>query len=150
MTFLFENDVVLIKCNNMGTAVAANDRLPASGSFIDMAGIDHAVFIINIGGEDTASNFQVYQDTSATETADIKVVTGAVVTIADTDDNKWATVEFNGNQIDRAGGFRYVTLVASAGAGGNDYYCIDFLGFHVKEAPVTKSANYLYHVSVVS
>lgn len=147
--FLFENEVYCVKCNDFGTAVAAADRLPASGSFVDMSAFDHGVFLIAIGGEDTATTFQVYQDTSATETADIKVITGAAQAVLDTDDNKWLTIEFNANQLDRSNGFRYVTLVSSAGAGANDYYCVFFLGFKNKKQPVTQPTNYKYHVSVV-
>lgn len=145
---LFENNVYCAKCNNFGTAVAANDRLPASGSFIDMSGIDHAVFLIGIGAQD-GSVFQVYQDTSATETADIKVITGATATLVTGDDNKWATIEFDANQLDRANDFRYVTIVPATGAGGDDYYCVFFLGFRKSKRPVTQPSNYAHHVSVM-
>lgn len=148
--FLFENEVYCVKCNSFGTAVAANDRLPASGSFIDMAGFSHGVFLVGIGGEDTAATFAVYQDTSATETGSIKAVTSASQAILDTDDNKWFTIEFNANQIDQDNDFRYVTLSPSAGTGSNDYYCVFFLGFGAAKKPVTQPTNYAYHVSVVS
>lgn len=146
---LFENNVYCVKCNSFGTAVAANDRLPASGSFIDMSGIDHGVFLIGVGSLDTAATLAVYQDTSATETGSIKAITGASQAVLDTDDNKWLTIEFDANQLDRANSFRYVTLVASAGAGSNDYYCVFFLGFRKNKRPVTQPTNYAYHVSVM-
>jgi len=148
--FLFENEVVSIGCNNFNTAVSAADRMPASASFIDLAGIDHAVFLVKVGTLNTATTLQVYQDTSATETASIKVVTGASQLVAADDDNKWLTIEFNANQIDRTNGFRYVTLVSSAGAGGDDYLCVFFLGFKDRKQPVAKNASYAYHVAVVS
>lgn len=148
--FLFENEVYCLKCNSFNTAVAANDRLPASGSFIDMQSFDHGVFLIGVGTLNTAATLAVYQDTSATETGSIKAVTSASQAVADTDDNKWLTIEFNANQLDRANSFRYVTLTASAGAGSDDYYCVFFLGFKAREKPVTKPSNYAYHVSVVS
>ena len=148
--FLFENDVYCLKCNSFMTAVAANDRLPASGSFIDMAGFQHGVFLIGIGTEDTAATFTVYQDTSATETGSIKAITSAAQLIGATDDNKWATIEFNGSQLDQDNSFRYVTISPDAGTGGNDYYCVFFLGFKARDLPVTQPSNYAYHVSVVS
>lgn len=148
--FLFENEVYCVKCNSFNTAVAGADRLPASGSFIDMAGFDHGVFLVGIGTEDTAATFQVYQDTSATETGSIKVVTSASQLIPDNADNKWFTIEFNASQLDQDQDFRYVTLVPDQGAGGNDYYCVFFLGFGAAKMPVSQPANYAYHVSVVS
>lgn len=148
--FLFEDEVYCVKCNDFNTVVAANDRLPVTGSFIDMAPFSHGVFLIGIGTEDTATTFQVYQDTSATETADIKVVTSASQLVPDNADNKWMTIEFNANQMDQDNDFRYVTLVSSAGAGNNDYYCVFFLGFGAKKMPVSQETNYAYSVSVVS
>lgn len=144
----FENNVVCVKCNNFMTAASASDRMPASGSFIDMQGIDHGVFLVNIGTLDTAADFQVYQDTSATETSAIKVITGATANAGATDDNEWITVEFDVEQMDRANDFRYVTIVPSAGTGGNDYYCVDFLGFSSSKRPVTQNASYEEHVAV--
>lgn len=147
--FLFENEVYCVKCNNFNTAIAAADRIPASASFIDMSGFEHGVFLVGVGTEDTAATFQVYQDTSATETADIKVITSASQLIADDDDNKWFTIEFSAKQMDQDNGFRYVTIVPSAGAGANDYFCVFFLGFGAGKKPVSKETNYAYHVSVV-
>lgn len=146
--FEFENDIYAVKCNSFMTAVAASARLPASGSFIDMQGIDHGVFLVGIGTEDTAATFSVYQDTSATETSDIKVITSAAQLIAADDDNKWFTIEFDVEKMDRANGFRYVTLSPDAGTGSNDYYCVFFLGFGNRKVPVSKETNYAYHVAV--
>lgn len=148
--FLFENEVACVKCNNFGTAITAADRLPASGSFIDMAGFDHAVFLVGVGAIDTATTLAVYQDTSATETASIKAVSGASQAVLATDDNKWLTIEFNANQMDQANDFRYVTLVSSGGAGSNDYLCVFFLGFKGSKQPISKNTNWAYHVSKVS
>ncbi len=146
--FLFENDVYCVKCNNFNTAVAAADRLPASGSFIDMSQFQHGVFLVGIGTEDTAATFTVYQDTSATETGSIKAITSAAQLVADDADNKWFTIEFNAEAMDRDNDFRYVTLSPDAGAGANDYYCVFFLGFYARSRPVTQPANYAYHVAV--
>lgn len=148
--FLFENAVYCVKCNSFNTAVTAADRMPASGSFIDMQGFDHGVFLIGVGTLDTATTLAVYEDTSATETASIQAISGASQLVAATDDDKWLTIEFNANQMDRANSFRYVTLVSSGGAGSNDYLCVFFLGFAARKEPVSKATNYAYHVSVVS
>ena len=148
--FLFENDVVCVKCTNFLTAVADADYLPASGSFIDMAGIDHGVFLIGMGTLDTATTFTVKQDTSATVTGNVKGLTNAAAQlVAALDDDKWLTIEFNANQLDRAGGFRYVTLKADGPAAGDDYACVFFLGFKNGKTPVSKATNYAYHVAVV-
>ena len=148
--FLFENDVVCIKCNSFLTAMADADYLPPSGSFIDMAGIDHGVFLIGLGTLDTTTTFTVKQDTSATVTGSITgLATAAAQAVVDADDNKWLTIEFNANQLTRASGFRYVTLKADGPAGGNDYACVFFLGFKNRKSPVSKNANYAYHVAVV-
>ena len=148
--FLFENEVYCVKCNDFNTAVTAADRMPASGSFIDMQPFDHGVFLIGVGTLDTATTLAVYEDTSATETASIQAISGASQAVAATDDNKWLTIEFNANQMSRDDSFRYVTLVTSGGAGANDYLCVFFLGFRARKMPVSKETNYAYHVSVVS
>ena len=148
--FLFENEVYCLKCNDFNTAVTAADRLPASGSFIDMSEYDHGVFLVAVGTLDTATTLAVYQDTSATETGSIKAVTNASQAVLATDDNKWLTIEFNTNQLDQDNDFRYVTLVSSGGAGSNDYLCVFFLGFKARKQPVSKESNYAYHVNVVT
>jgi hypothetical protein len=146
--FSFENDVYVLKCNAFNTAVAGGARLPASTAFIDMKGIEHGVFLVGIGTENDASTFQVYQDTSATETGSIKVVTGASQLVAADDDNKWFSIEFDAEDIDRANSYRYVTLSSSVGGAGDDYYCVFFLGFQTRSSPVTQAAGYAYHVAV--
>jgi len=148
--FEFKNDVYCVKCNAFNTAVANNDYLPASGSFIDMAPFDHGVFLVGIGTLNTATPLAVQQDTSATATGSIKAVTSAAQTIAANDDDKWATIEFNANQLDRAGGFRYVTLKAADATGSDDFLCVFFLGFKKRKGPVTQETNYVHKVSVVT
>ena len=148
--FLFENDVVCVKCNSFLTALTDADLLPPSGSFIDMAGIDHGVFLIGLGTLDTTTTFTVKQDVSATATSAITgLASAAAQAVVDADDNKWLTIEFNANQLTRTGGFRYVTLKADGPAGSNDYACVFFLGFKNRKSPVSKNANYAYHVAVV-
>lgn len=147
--FSFENNVYCVKCNSFNTGLVDAERLPASGSFIDMEGIEHGVFLIGVGSLDSATTVSVYQDTSATETASIKALTSAAQIIAGGDDNKWLTIEFDVKDLDVANDFRYVTIVVANAAGGNDYACIFFLGFKTREAPVTQETNYAYHVNVI-
>lgn len=148
--FLFENEVYCVACNNFMTAMADADYAPASGSFIDMDGIDHGVFLIHLGTLDTAPTFTVKQDTSATVTVDVKALNTAVAqAMAADDDNQWLTLEFSANLLDRAEGFHYVTLLISGPAGSNDYADIFFMGFKNKKTPVTQPANYSYHVAKV-
>src|SRR5512139_3616994 len=104
--FTFENEVYVNKCNNIGTALVDTTRFPASASFIDMAPYEKGVFLVAMGATDTAMTWRVYQDTSATETADIKAVTSASQLVADTDDNKWLTIEFAASALDQDSDFR--------------------------------------------
>jgi hypothetical protein len=145
----FENNVYCLKCNSFNTGLVDAERLPASGSFIDMEGISHGVFLIGVGTLNSATTVSVYQDTSATETASIKALTSASQIIGATDDNKWLTIEFSAEDLDLANDFRYVTIVVANAAGGDDYACIFFLGFKNRESPVTQETNYAYHVNVI-
>lgn len=143
----FHENVRVVKCNNFGTAVGDGDYLPASGSFIDMSGYDSIVFLIAIGALDTATTFTVYQDTSATATAGIKTLTTSKAqTIGATDDNNYATIEVRADEMDRAGGYRYLTLKATGSAGGNDYFSVVALQFGANKLPVTQPTSYLYKV----
>lgn len=147
-SFLFEDQVVCIGCNSLATALT-DTNFPASGSFIDMEGIDHGVFLIHLGTLDSTVTFTLKQDTSATST-DIKAMNTAVAqAVADANDNDWITLEFSSNLLDRDNGFHYVTVVVSGTGGSNDYGSIMFLGFGSKKKPVAKDANYVYHVSKV-
>ena len=82
-------------------------------------------------------------------TGDVKgLTTAAAQAVVDADDNKWLTIEFNADQLDRASAFHYVTLKADGPAGSNDYACVFFLGFKNRKSPVSKETNYAYHVAV--
>lgn len=144
------NDNMLVqKCNNFGTALADGDYLPASASFIDVSGLDRFAFVIGVGTLDTATTFAVFQDTSATATGSIKAITGASQVVAATDDNKWLTIEVTAANIDQDNSFRYVTLKASGPAGSNDFACVFFLGWNPRKAPVTQPSDYAYAVEVI-
>ncbi len=124
-----------------GKDVLADANYPASTAYIDTNGYDHVVFLV---GLDTIAtpDFQVKQDKSATETADIKNLTGAAKTdVVTGDDGKWFTIEFPVAALDAQNGFRYVTLAVS-GTGGADNANIWCFLYRARELPVTQDANY--------
>lgn len=122
------------------TALVDTSRYPASASFVDTNGCDHVciqVYCDLVGTPDLS----VYQDTSATETASIKALTGAAKTdIATGDDGKWFTIEFPVAALDTANGFRYITVVAAAGS-GTDFCHISIL-LTRGGSPVSQPAGY--------
>lgn len=116
---------------------------PASGSYIDVSRFTHFAFLIQVGALDTAiTAAQVYQDTSATETASVKVITGKTVAIAADDDDQTFSVEVAVEELDIGNSFRYVTLKLTGPAGANDYGAITFLGWNVREAPITQPSTF--------
>lgn len=111
---------------------------PADGSYIDVSRFERFAFTIMAGALDSEIVAQVYQDTGATETADVKVVTGATKTIGATGDDKTYIIEVETNQLDMNNDFRYVTLKLTGAAGSNDYGAILFEGINPDEVPVTQ------------
>lgn len=111
---------------------------PLSGSFIDVRGYDHVVFLI---GLDTvaAPDFQVQQATAADGTP--KNVTSAAKTdIVTGDDGKWMSIEFPVAALDVANDYCFVTLLT---ANITTDYCNIWCFLTRGGAPVTQSANYL-------
>lgn len=137
----FSEDVYVQPANNFNTAIT-DGNFPASGSYIDVAQFDRFVFAIRAGTLDSALTCQVMQDTSATETAGIKAITGAVVIVGTSDDNEFVTVEVETRKLDLNNDFRYVTLAVSGAAGGNDYLDVQFIGLNPDVKPVTQPAAY--------
>ena len=117
-------------------------KYPASGSFKDVSRFTHFGFLICVGALDTEVVAQVYQDTSATQTGSVKVITGATVTIAALDDDQTHFIEVAVENLDIGNDFRYVTLDLTGPAGANDYAAIVFVGWNVREAPVTQPATF--------
>jgi hypothetical protein len=142
----YEN-VYTEKCNEFVTAIAAGN-FPASTAYIDVSNFTHFCFKIFAGTLDTALVCQVKQDTSATETASIKDVTGATLTVGTGDDNEWMIIEVEVAKLDINNNFRYVTLAVGGAAGSNDYLCIVFEGWAVRHVPVTQPAGYSAHVLI--
>jgi hypothetical protein len=142
----FDKNVYCLKCNNFLTAVADADYLPASASFIDMSELEQVVFLIGVGTLDSATTFQVKQDTAATATGSIKVVTGLSQVVGANDDNHWLTITVRATDLDRANNFRFVTLLATGGAAADDFFCVFALGFGASQVPVTQPGDYAYAV----
>lgn len=146
MRFLFD-DNVYVQMLEGGKDVLTDANYPASTGYIDVTEYESFVFLI---GLDTIAtpNFAVYQDTSATETASIKAVTGASKTdVVTGDDGKWFSIEVESSRLDVANNFRYVTLTVT-GTGGADNACIWFFGRNPRREPVTQHANFLEAVVV--
>lgn len=143
----FSEELYLAPANNFNTAIS-DGNFPASASYIDVAQFEKFVFQIRAGTLDSALTCQVKQDTSPTETAGIKNITGATVTVGATDDNKLFTIEVEVRKLDINNGFRYVTLAVSGAAGGNDYLSINFIGINPDVIPVTQPATYASAVIV--
>lgn len=126
--------------NDFNTAIA-DGKFPVSGSFV--AANPHLwwVFLVKIGTLDSALTLQVYQDTGVTQTASVKVITGATVVIAADDDNELAIIEFCvKDAMDVGNDFSHFSLDISGAAGSNDYLDILLLGCHAKSMPVTHPA----------
>jgi hypothetical protein len=141
MRFNLDDAIYFNPCNNFNTGIV-DGVFPASGSFIDVSEFTHFAFLVRAGTLDSELTLQVHQDTSATQTASVKDVTGATLTIADDDDNELKSIEVEAARLDIANSFRYVTLDITGAAGGNDYLDILFLGWNARREPVTQPAAY--------
>ncbi len=134
--------------NEFGTAIT-DGNFPASGSYIEVGEFQHFAYLVKYGTLDSALTAQVRQDTSATETASIKDITSAVITIGATDDGKWATIEVETARLDSNNLFHFVTLAVSGAAGANDFLDLAFLGWGARTRPVTQVANYDQAIEII-
>jgi hypothetical protein len=126
--------------NNFNTAIV-DGKFPASGSFLSAEPFTWWTFLVRAGTLDSELTVQLQQDTGATQTASIKAVTGAVVTVEATDDNQLFYIEVQIMAgLDIANSFTHMTLDISGAAGGNDYLDIVALGCNAKIMPVTQPA----------
>lgn len=126
--------------NDFNTGIVAG-KFPASASFISVAPYPYFAFLIRVGTLNSELTCQVQQDTSATQTAGVKNITGAVVTVEATDDNQLFYIEVESRVMDIQNSFLYVTLNVTGAAGADDYLDIIFLGLQNKSMPVTAHAN---------
>lgn len=136
---VFENRL-LANLNDFNTAIV-DGKFPVSGSFLDLTDAQRVIFFIKAGTLDSAITVQVQQDTSATQTASIKSVTGAVDIVGAGDDDKLFVIELEVAKLDIGNGFRYVTLDITGAAGGNDYLSMMAERSPVRHAPVTQPAD---------
>jgi hypothetical protein len=128
---------VYFRLLNTEDALAAA-KYPLSTLYYDVGQFEKFGFFIFLGALDSALTAQIYQDTSATQTASHKVITGAVATCAADMDDRWYCIEVETRKLDISNGFHYVTLDV-AGPTGNDYGCIVFYGIPFK-MPATQLA----------
>lgn len=129
-----------------GVTALSDANYPASASYIDVSEFERFVFLIALDTVATP-DFAVLQDTSATQTASVKAITGAAKTdIVTADDGKHFTIEVETARLDIANGFRYVTLQVSNTS--SDNAAIVFFGCRPRRAPVTQPAAYYASVQV--
>ncbi len=119
-----------------------NQNYPLSTLYKDVSPFTHFAFVFLVGALDSELTVQLYQDTSATETGSIKVITGATITIAAGDDDETWSIEVESARLDIGNSFRYVTATVTGVAGANDYAAVLFMGWNVKEAPVTQPSTF--------
>ncbi len=121
--------------------VLSDKNYPASVSYIDVSAFERVSFTIHAGiiGADTVV-CQVKQDTSATQTASIKNVTGATVSLVNGSDNTDFNIEIDTSFLDSANGFWFLTLAVSGT--GTDYAAIVFHGYAARSKPVTQPAGF--------
>jgi len=141
MRFNLDDAVYINPANNFNTALV-DGVFPASGSFIDVSNFTHFAFLVRVGTLNSALTLQVHQDTSATQTAGVKDVTGATLVVAADDDNELKSIEVEASRLDVANNFRYVALDITGAAAGDDYLDILFLGWDARRMPVTQPAAY--------
>ena len=118
---------------------------PASASYINVVEWARFAFIIAVGGtDDTAITAQVAQSTTAASTGGKKNITGAAITgtvLAGTNDNKFAVIEVDQEQLDIKNDFCFVTLDVAATGGTASAMCVFFVGIEPRVKPPTYGAD---------
>lgn len=145
----FAKNTKIESLNAFGTAMVVA-KYPLSGSFIPLEPYPWHVFVVTVGTLDSALTLQLQQDTSATQTASIKNVTGAVLSIGATDDADVFVLEIEAMSIIDLTGFTHITLDVTGPAGANDFLSIVHYGCHAKIKPVTQPATTLGNIVVVA
>lgn len=134
MIVLSDMSDISFKLLNTEDAIV-DGNYPASTAYQYVGDCSLFGFLVCAGALDSALTLQVKQDTSATETASIKVVTSATTIIGATGDDKWYLIQVNPSELDINNDFAYVTLAIS-GATGNDYAAVLFF-----KIPASKPAS---------
>ena len=127
--------------NNFNTGIV-DGKFPASGSFIPAQPWLYITFLIRVGTLNSALTIQLQQDTSATQTANIKNALGATsaIVIAADDDDELQYIEVECRAALDLDGFTHFTLDITGAAGGDDYLDLIWIGHHAKTKPVTQVA----------
>ncbi|MFA5836179.1 MAG: hypothetical protein WC837_04400 [Bellilinea sp.] len=131
------SEAAVIKQLNVAVALAVASY-PASGAFIDVSRFERFAFLIQAGTLTSATTCQVQQ--AATINGVLKDVTGAVVIIPDTGDDKWYLIEVETDHLDSNNGYNYVTLTLAGPALADDFGAITFFGFN-GDQPATQGAD---------
>lgn len=145
----FAKNTRIASLNAFGTALAVA-KYPLSGSFISVEPFPWHVFVVTVGTLDSALTLQLQQDTSATQTGDIKNVTGAVLSIGAGDDNDVFVLEIEAMAALDLTEFTHITLNVTGPAAANDFASIVHYGCHAKIKPVTQPATTLGNIVVVA
>lgn len=131
-----------------GEALLDATYYPVSTKFFSVSRMEKFAFLIIVGATfDTETTIQLRQDVSATATAALKDVDGALITIpADVTPGSMFYMEVFANQLDINNGYQYVTLLVSGpseGVGDDpELATLLFLALNSDHAPVT------YHTSM--
>jgi hypothetical protein len=104
-----------------------------AGAYIDVSDYEHFAFIVMLGVTDrTTQTLQVVQATAADGTGS-KDVGGALINgLSATDDGKLAIVQVDTENLDSAGGFRYVAATPTFSGGTGDVGAILFVAWGKK------------------
>lgn len=136
----FAKNNLLATLNNFNTGLV-DGKFPVSGSFIPAQPYTWFLFLLRAGTLDSALTVQLQQDTGVTQTASIKNITGAVVTIGAGDDDELFYIEIQVmGALDIGNDFSHLTLDVSGAGGANDYLDMIYFGLHAKTMPVTQPA----------
>jgi len=112
---------------------------PTSTNFIDVSRFERFSILIMVGTLTSALTMKVQQASAANGSP--KDVTGATVTIAADDDNKFFVIEVQTAKLDINNDYRFVTLNVAGVADADDYAAICFFGYGDKQ-PVTQGATF--------
>lgn len=137
----FAENMAVVKCNNLQTALVTTYEHPASGAFIDVSNYDRIVFLIALGTVNDALTFTVHQ--AATISGSPKALANTAAIVAGSgDSDKWISIEVSTDELDIANGYHFVSLYETGSSGGNDYAAIIFLGYRGRHMPIVQSASY--------
>lgn len=102
-------------------------------TYIDMSQYDRGAFVLLVGATDrTTQTIQLLQATSSAGAGSKNVTNVINTTLGATDDNKYAIIEFGADQLDLAGGFRYVAVQPAVAGGTAAAAAVLFFGWRAR------------------